>query len=38
MNIRVNAESIAFYDSSRNELWNMNKTFEYLLSNSFEMK
>ena len=32
MNIRTNAESIAFYNSGENELMGLNKTFKYLLS------
>jgi hypothetical protein len=35
MNIRVNGESIAFYDSSKSELDEMNSTFDNLLSNKY---
>lgn len=34
MNLRINAESIAFYDSNQNELNKMNETFNQLLSKS----
>lgn len=33
MNLRMNAESIAFYDSSKNELNSLNSLFERLISN-----
>lgn len=32
MNIRVNSESIAFYNSSQNELYKINEVFHELLS------
>ncbi len=32
MSIRTHAESVAFYDSSNNELVEMNKTFDDLIS------
>ena len=32
MNLRANSESIAFYDSSLNELRNLNQQFDLLLS------
>jgi len=32
MNLRSNTESIAFYDSSESELWNINQHFYSLLS------
>nr|APD26523.1 ATP-binding cassette transporter subfamily D member 4 protein [Brachionus koreanus] len=35
MNLRINAESIAFYDSSQNELNKMNETFNELLNISY---
>ena len=33
MNIRINAETIAFYDSSDNEVKHLNNEFNNLLSN-----
>ena len=33
MNLRMNAESIAFYDSSKNELNSLNSLFERLICN-----
>ena len=36
MNLRTNAETIAFYDSSSSEQKNLNLTFENLLSNKFK--
>lgn len=37
MNLRTNAESIAFYDSSEIELTNLNLTFKSLLGSLFEL-
>lgn len=36
MNLRTNAESIAFYDSSENELWSINQHFNKLLDISYK--